>query len=41
MRAVFADTVYWIAVARPNDQFTQRAKQARASLINPHILGPE
>ena len=29
MRPVFADTVYWIAMARPGDQWHAAAKQAR------------
>ena len=29
MRAVFADTVYWIAMARPNDQWRESAMEAR------------
>jgi predicted nucleic acid-binding protein len=32
MRAVFADTVYWVAVAKPGDQWSEIAKTARASL---------
>ncbi len=32
MNTVFVDTVYWIAVARPNDQWRDSAKRARATL---------
>jgi predicted nucleic acid-binding protein len=32
MKAVFADTVYWVAVARPDDQWSEAAHKARTSL---------
>ncbi len=32
MKKVFADTLYWIAVVRPNDPWAGPAKRARASL---------
>lgn len=32
MRAVFADTVYWIATVRPGDQWREAAKTARDEL---------
>jgi uncharacterized protein len=32
MRAVFADTVYWVAVTKPGDQWSEIAKTAKASL---------
>lgn len=32
MRLVFADTLYWIAVARPNDSWAAAAKSARAQV---------
>ena len=32
MRSVFVDTVYWVAVLRPNDPFSGWARQAKASL---------
>ena len=32
MRPVFADTVYWIATARPSDQWHAAAKEARRRL---------
>ena len=32
MRTVFADTVYWIAIARPNDPWREAAKEARRRL---------
>ena len=38
MKTVFADTVYWIAVARPNDQFARTAKRVRASLDDVHLV---
>ena len=32
MRSVFADTVYWIATAMPNDQWRASAREARRRL---------
>jgi len=32
MKSVFADTLYWVAIARPNDSWRQAAEQARQSL---------
>ncbi len=32
MRTVFADTVYWIAMARPRDQWREAAQEARRRL---------
>ena len=32
MRSVFADTVYWIAVARPDDQYASLVRRIRATL---------
>jgi len=32
MRQVFADTVYWVAIVRPGDQWAEAAKRARAAL---------
>jgi predicted nucleic acid-binding protein len=32
MRAVFADTVYWVAVVKPGDQWSEIAKEVRSSL---------
>ena len=32
MKTVFADTVYWIAVTRPGDQWREPAKAAREAL---------
>ena len=32
MKSVFADTVYWIAVARSNDQWSTSAREARQRL---------
>lgn len=32
MRAVFADTLYWVAIVRPNDQWAEAAKSARQEL---------
>jgi uncharacterized protein len=34
MKAVFADTLYWIAIVRPNDPWREQAERAR------HIAGP-
>ena len=32
MKLVFADTVYWIAVTRPDDQHAPAVRRTRASL---------
>ena len=32
MKTVFADTVYWIAIVKPGDQWADPAKRARAAL---------
>jgi predicted nucleic acid-binding protein len=32
MRTVFADTVYWLAITKPDDQWSEVAKEVRASL---------
>lgn len=32
MRRVFADTLYWVAIARPNDSWGEAARTARAAL---------
>jgi uncharacterized protein len=32
MRVVFADTLYWVATARPGDQWAEPARRARAAL---------
>ena len=37
MKSVFADTVYWIAVTRPGDQWTGAAKSAREA-FGPALL---
>ena len=38
MRAVFADTVYWIAMARPHDQWREAAKEASRRLGRAEIV---
>jgi len=38
MRTVFADTVYWIAIVRPNDQWRESAMQAKSLLGNVRLL---
>lgn len=38
MKTVFADTQYWIAVVRPNDQWAEAAKQARSLLGSVRLL---
>jgi len=38
MMTVFADTVYWVARVRPNDQWSDAARQARQSLGNVRLL---
>ncbi len=32
MKAVFADSLYWVAIVRPNDQWAASAKSAREEL---------
>jgi len=38
MTTVFADTVYWLATARPNDQWKEPAQRAKESLENVRLL---
>lgn len=38
MRRVFADTLYWIAVTRPGDQWSEPSRAARALLGRVHIV---
>ncbi len=38
MKMVFADTVYWIAVVRPNDPWRGSAMEAKSSLGNVRLL---
>lgn len=38
MTMVFADTVYWVAIVCPNDQWKESAKRARTLLGNTRIL---
>ncbi|OGL47885.1 MAG: hypothetical protein A2161_22745 [Candidatus Schekmanbacteria bacterium RBG_13_48_7] len=38
MKAVFADSDYWIAIARPNDQWAAIAKKAKESLGEVFII---
>jgi len=38
MITVFADTVYWVATVRPNDQWKEAARRARESLGNVRLL---
>ena len=38
MTTVFADTVYWVATVRPNDQWKQSAQRAKESLGNVRLL---
>lgn len=38
MNAVFADTVYWIAIVKPNDPWSNDAKEARQTLGPVRIL---
>ena len=37
MRKVFADTLYWVAIIRPNDPYQRAAKEARQA-IGPCII---
>ncbi len=41
MRLVFADTVYWIAVARPDDRYSFTVRRIRASLGDVRLLTTE
>jgi predicted nucleic acid-binding protein len=38
MKMVFADTLYWVAIARPGDPWGEAARRTRASLQNARIL---
>ena len=38
MNVVFADTLYWVAIIRPNDPYSEPAKAAREKLGNIRIL---
>lgn len=38
MRTVFADTLYWIAIVRPNDPWTEPAKKAKSTTGNARIV---
>ncbi len=34
MRKVFADTLYWIAIVKPNDSYERAAKEARGKVVD-------
>ncbi len=38
MKAVFADSLYWIAIARPGDPWSAAARKARAELGDVRIV---
>ena len=38
MKTVFADSLYWIAIVRPNDPWKDAAKRAKSLLHNARIL---
>jgi len=38
MKTVFADSLYWIAIVRPNDSWKHAAKRAKSLLHNVRIL---
>ena len=38
MTTVFADTVYWVATVRPNDQWKEPARRAKESLGSVRLL---
>lgn len=38
MKTVFADTLYWVAIVKPDDPWRQPAKQARSLLGNVRLL---
>jgi predicted nucleic acid-binding protein len=37
MRRVFADTLYWVAVAKPNDAYARAAREARQA-VGPCVI---
>ncbi|MBI3697317.1 MAG: nucleic acid-binding protein, partial [Acidobacteria bacterium] len=41
MRSVFVDTVYWVAVLRPNDPYSGWARRAKASLGSVELVTTE
>ena len=41
MKKVFVDTVYWIAIANPKDQWRQAAENAREQLGNARLVTTE
>ena len=41
MKKVFVDTVYWIAIANPKDQWRQAAEDAREQLGNARFVTTE
>ncbi|MXX11053.1 MAG: type II toxin-antitoxin system VapC family toxin [Nitrospira sp. SB0677_bin_15] len=41
MKKVFVDTVYWIAIANPKDQWRQAAEDAREQLGNARLVTTE
>jgi uncharacterized protein len=38
MKTVFADTLYWVAVANPNDQWHEAAVRASRALVGAQII---
>lgn len=38
MKTIFADTLYWVAIVRPNDQWKGPANRAKSKLGNVRIL---
>lgn len=38
MKTVFADTLYWVTIVRPNDQWEEPAKRAKSLLGNVRLL---
>lgn len=38
MKTVFADTLYWVAMARPNDPWKEAAERAKAQLGDVRLL---
>jgi uncharacterized protein len=38
MKAVFADTLYWVAVARPDDQWHEASLRAKARIGQARIV---
>jgi predicted nucleic acid-binding protein len=38
MRRIFVDTLYWIAITNPKDQWHQAAEKASRTLVGCHLV---